>query len=324
MSRTIKTSVNGRNAWLLEIPLIKKLRISIVALIAVVAIAGCAHKAKSPLHAICDAQVEVDDRIDNKLIVLEDLPGTNEAPQFVANLACTLASRGNAVLIGLEIPTQEQRFVDAYLDSEGTDADKRKLIVARFFSGWLRDGRNSEAVLNLIDSLRRYRKAGLAVAVLAFDSAEKGRQYREFANSDGTSPRQPGDDAMFRVVDEAIAKNPDSIKILLTDSSRVSRINLSPGQNTKSLAQMLSDKHRALTFSPLYLQGTNSSVCLAPYCQNGIWPLDRIAGPPTIRLHDDPRKYNGRGIDGAYFVGSGLTRSPSAVPALPYAEPNIE
>ena len=226
-------------------------------------------------------------------------------------------------MIGLEIPKQEQHFVDAYLRSDGTEEDKRKLIIARFFSGWLRDGRNSDAVLTLIDSMRRYRKAGLAVEVLAFDSVEKGPQYREFANSDGDSMRHLGDNAMFENVDSAISKDPNSIKLLLTGNEHMARTNILPDQNFRPLVLLLSEKHRVLTFSPIYLAGTSVNSCVAPQCQKR-WPIDRIAGPPAIRLYDDPGKYGGRRIDGAYFVGGGLTASPHAVPALPYAEPNIQ
>ena len=303
----------------------KKIQILILALCALFLLSSCATRAKKLIVPICDEQVQIDERMaESKLIVLEDVPGTNEAPQFVANLACTYASRGKTVVIGLEIPKQEQRFVDAYFASEGTEADKRKLIVARFFSGWLRDGRNSEAVLTLIDSLRRYRKAGLEVEVLAFDSVEKGPQYREFANSDGNSMRPIGDDALFQTVDNAITRNPESVKILVSNASHLSKNTILSDPNLRSLAQMLSEKHQVLTFSPLYLAGTNSNACIAPRCQTRNWPIDRIAGPSAIRLYDDPGKYSDRGIDGAYFVGGGLTVSPAAVPALPYAEPNIQ
>ena len=43
-------------------------------------------------------------------------------PAFIGDLACLLVQRG-AVTVALEIPTQEQVAVDAYLSSAGTPAD---------------------------------------------------------------------------------------------------------------------------------------------------------------------------------------------------------
>jgi len=111
------------------------------------------------------------------MLIIGELHGTRETPALVAELARLWADRG-AVQVGLEIPAQEQLRLDAFLRSAGVEADRQALLVGEFWQTphERSDGRRSEAMLALLESLRSARVAGapidvLAIDVLAFDDA---------------------------------------------------------------------------------------------------------------------------------------------------------
>jgi hypothetical protein len=103
------------------------------------------------------------------LAVLGEVHGTAQAPAFTARLACEAAQRG-PVTIGLEIPRDEQGRIDAYVASSGGDA-RAALLASDFWTRAYQDGRSSEAMLALLESLRALRTGGADVRVLAFDIA---------------------------------------------------------------------------------------------------------------------------------------------------------
>ncbi|MBK9494427.1 MAG: hypothetical protein IPO08_07765 [Xanthomonadales bacterium] len=106
------------------------------------------------------------------MLIVGELHGTQETPALVVELARTWADRG-AVQVGLEIPAQEQSRLDAFLRSTGVDADRQALLAGEFWQTPRErsDGRRSEAMLALLESLRSARAAGARINVVAFDDA---------------------------------------------------------------------------------------------------------------------------------------------------------
>lgn len=106
----------------------------------------------------------------HRLQLLGEFHGTREIPRLVTALVERESARG-PVLLGLEIPHGEQASLQAYLDSDGDGAARRAL---RQRPWWTRsddqhDGRRSEDMLALIESIRRLRASGRDVALLAYD-----------------------------------------------------------------------------------------------------------------------------------------------------------
>ncbi len=106
-------------------------------------------------------------KLKSHVIVISELHGTNEIPDLVGRLACTLVKNGKKLIVGLEIPTDRQDAINRYMASEGSDQDIATLIHSDF--GKLEDGRSSQAILRLVETLRRIRQSGALIAVMGYD-----------------------------------------------------------------------------------------------------------------------------------------------------------
>jgi tetratricopeptide (TPR) repeat protein len=109
-------------------------------------------------------------------VLIGDMHGTAEIPRFVGDLVCQAAATGVAVRLGLELPEEEQGRIDAYLGSDGGAAARTALLAGPFWQRSYQDGRSSAAMVQLIESVRVERAAGVAIALFAFDrGAGEGR-----------------------------------------------------------------------------------------------------------------------------------------------------
>ncbi len=103
------------------------------------------------------------------LVVLGEIHGTQEAPAFVARMACEAARWRRPVRVGVEFPVEEQARIDAFLVSDGGAEARAALLNSPF---WTRgadrqDGRTSEAMVGMLEAFRALRPA---VSVFAFDT----------------------------------------------------------------------------------------------------------------------------------------------------------
>lgn len=107
---------------------------------------------------------------ERRLVLLADVPGTKEIPDFVGRLACQAARRGIPTVVALELLRADQEWVDTYLASRATAADRAAFLqVMRSFGPQGSGSRGSEAVLELLDRIRVQRDAGLSIRVVLFD-----------------------------------------------------------------------------------------------------------------------------------------------------------
>jgi hypothetical protein len=112
------------------------------------------------------------------VVLLGELHGTNESPAAVAKLACGAIAKSLNVTVGLELLVDDQERIDRYMRSSGTDADCDSLIAGYFWQRDYQDGRASQAMVGLIESLRRLgADTGQSVTVVALDNpaAPEGR-----------------------------------------------------------------------------------------------------------------------------------------------------
>lgn len=167
---------------------------------AAVLCAGAAQAATpDPISALAAASK------DRSLLLVGEMHGTQEVPALVGQLAAQLVHKGEKVVVGLEYPQGEDAHLQAYLRSQGSAADRARLLATPFWTRSFQDGRSSEAGLDLIESLRVQRQQGGKLRVVAFDMspAQESRQVER-------------DEAMADNLRAAVKANRGSRMIVLT------------------------------------------------------------------------------------------------------------
>ncbi len=142
-------------------------------LMAVFCLAGCAHSPDDQASAslICDAYegtAELLERTDGHIIVLDEIHGTNEAPEALQQLACAALEQGKQVRIGLEAVWTQGAPLDAALRAP---FDPGAVFEAAPIMWTTLDGRGSGAILGILKQVAAWRTEGRDVSVFAFDGA---------------------------------------------------------------------------------------------------------------------------------------------------------
>ncbi len=114
-------------------------------------------------------------------LLLGEFHGTQQSPGFVGRVACHAAIRGRPVAVGLQLPTGEQPSVDRYLASAGSKADRDELLYDGIWRSPFQDGRSSEAMFTLIETLRALRAAGLPIRIFYFGEQRVKGEERDRA-----------------------------------------------------------------------------------------------------------------------------------------------
>lgn len=100
-------------------------------------------------------------------IIVGESHGTAEAPAAFAEMICAAAARG-PVTVALELPTDMQPQLDAFLAAPDDDAALEALAGSHFMNPRMNDGRSSQAMLSMMRSVRNLRAEGRDVAFHAF------------------------------------------------------------------------------------------------------------------------------------------------------------
>ncbi|MFZ6816382.1 hypothetical protein ACO0K3_18070 [Undibacterium sp. Rencai35W] len=108
---------------------------------------------------------------ESRLLMFGEIHGTQEIPRFVGRVVCELATgkKARPVVLIMEIASEEQTIINAYLNSDGTYNDERNLLSGPFWSRSMQDGRSSIAMFELIKLIRELRYAGASVNLVAMD-----------------------------------------------------------------------------------------------------------------------------------------------------------
>jgi hypothetical protein len=122
------------------------------------------------------------DRVVERVILVGELHGNEQAPAFIAQLVCGLLTQNRPVILALERDEAEQLATERFLASAGTSADVRALLEQAEWNMSMQDGRSSRAMFRLLDQLRKWRQAGQRVELLMM------RKLQRFDASD-TAPK---------------------------------------------------------------------------------------------------------------------------------------
>lgn len=132
------------------------------------------------------------DMPSSPVVLVGEVHGTRETPEFVGRLACAAASQFGSASVALEIPTSQQPLIDAFINSRGSRADKARLLRGAFWSRRLQDGRSSEAMLALLERLRQLKTRYKGIRVLAIDEPAGGSRDAGMALHIRAEAARPG------------------------------------------------------------------------------------------------------------------------------------
>ena len=249
-------------------------------------------------HTICESNgIELIPAFDSTdLIIFGEQHGTNEIPLFVAEIVCALSSTAEVNLL-LEFNSDQQGDLTRFLDSRGSDADKRRFIDAVFRpKDQQHDGRTSVAMFELIDQARQLRRKGRKISVIFFapDPNEQNFDQSEYEAD------------MARNIRAAVATDRMVKNIALVGNFHSRRISDVGGLKVVPAASLLSDlKIFSLVSSAL---AGEAWQCRQDGC--GVRPLSGTTEPPKRGVRAFPT--NMSGYDGVFSVGVPYTYSMPA------------
>ncbi|MHA7628196.1 hypothetical protein [Corallococcus sp. M7] len=233
-------------------------------------------------------------------VVLGEIHGTQEAPDFAARLACHAAAAGQPVRLALELPVEEQARLDAFVAGESEGPPD-----SAFWRREVQDGRSSEAMRKLLERAKELRRAGLPLRVVAFDAGGKDR-----------------DDTMAAQLRQARSEARGDIFIVLVGNLHARRDVGAPwDEKLQFMTHRLLEAEPGLVSLDLVNAGGSAWICrgmTADTCGQQALRSRGEARAPGITLQknaEDPDGY-----DGTYAVGP-LNASPPAFGATSTATP---
>jgi hypothetical protein len=240
-------------------------------------------------------------RLETRLVLLGDVPGTNEIPAFVAALACQAARGGVPVVVALELLRVDQPWVDTYFSSAGGAAVRAAFLAsARSFGPAGLSGRGSGAVLALLDVLRGLRDGGLPLRVLAFDEAANAPSRNQ---------------ARARTLEQARRSEPEALLLVVVERGAARTVRpAGEASEAASLGWYLARWGLRPLALDLRSPGGEAWACPSGGAC-GPTPVPGQAPPPdgpgqTLQFFPHP---DAEGFAGTYVVGP-LTASPPARP----------
>lgn len=222
--------------------------------------------------------------------------GSNEAPAAFANLVCNALESGRRVVVALERPSMEQPALQAILNSATLPAAEKALLDQ---PGWqdAPDGRSSNAMLELMLSLRELRKRYPILQAYAVD----GPSY--------TAARGSRDEAIGKSVLMLKKEAPGALILVLTGNVHAMRAPLF-GFPTSA---MVLPEGEFVSLEMTNVRGGQAWTSTSAGCgpQNaGVADKDQ-ARPYGVYL--DPNLSPIGKVDGVFALGTPLSASPPAV-----------
>jgi hypothetical protein len=254
----------------------------------------------------CARGVAGQESLTASVVVLGEMHGTAEIPAAFGDLVCRAAGQGGdrPLLVGLEIPIDEQAAIDRFLQSDGGPEARRAVLDGAFWHREYQDGRSSASRLDLLEALRSGRAAGMKVVVRAID----------LARSDSAAARDAG---MAAAVVEAIREvRPAQAMILVGDvHSRILKgYPWDPAADYLPMGAVLRQTYPDVMGLHVFSVGGTAWTCqtgLASECGPKTLRAREVSGP-TPRVALEPEALDRSGWSGTLFMGA-LTASPPAI-----------
>jgi hypothetical protein len=252
----------------------------------------------------CDEVVGLEPLLGKRdLLLLGEMHGTVESPAFADCAVHRALAAGRSVTVAIELPIEEAPRVQAFVASAGSPADRDALLAGPFWQAVYQDGRQSQAMLEYLEDVRRLDRAGRPVHLLLLDSV-------------GFVGGPERDRAMAARLLDAIASAPRDLFVVLTGNlhTRIRRgTPWNPAYEPMGFVlTQRAPKLRIAVLDVVYSGGT-AWICETPQPEScGAKVLkgrpEGAARKVTVFPSIDASGYNG-----TYAVGR-LTASPPAVP----------
>lgn len=107
----------------------------------------------------------------DNMAVFGEFHGTQEGPRTFEALVCAALGNSVSVMVGLELPLQEEGILQAVFTAPSRAEAESILLQSDFFARDYQDGRSSRAMANMILQLRSLRQHGAELGLFAFDPA---------------------------------------------------------------------------------------------------------------------------------------------------------
>jgi hypothetical protein len=242
------------------------------------------------------------------VVLVGEVHGTAEAPAFFASLVCAAAARaGDAgVVVGVEMARSDQEALDAFLAAASPEAGRPRLLAASHFADEWRDGRDSRAMLGLLEDLHRWRAAGFGLEVVAIDVAP----------GEGTAAEREA--AMAERLAAAIAAHPGATTLAYTGNLHSRTVPGAPWDpDLAFMGVHLAARFPRLRAVDFASAGGTAWLCVmepggaGPSCGERRQAGEDRGREPFVELWAEA---DAHGHHGVYYLGT-VTASPPAVPA---------
>lgn len=227
-------------------------------------------------------------------LILGEVHGTREVPAFAGDLVCHGLAQGRSLVLALEIPITEQTRIDHFLASSGDKTAVTQLVSSDYWTFPMQDGRRSQAMVDLLARVRRWKQEGFPIEVVAFD-AEVSPSEREAA--------------MAAQLAAARRRRPDAVFLVVTGDLHAMRTPTPDFQPMAARFQSLVGPSRVLSLRMVHAGGS-AWICTEECGPHQLESQRHVAR--SVNLFEDARG----GFDGEFSVGS-LHASPPAVQSPP-------
>jgi hypothetical protein len=232
------------------------------------------------------------------VLLIGEIHGTREIPEFITSLATKLIKQGDAVVVGVEWPYSENKSIKTFMESKGSKTDKDAMLSSQYWKS-SKDGKTSTAMFDLVNSLQQLKHAGKDVEILAFDQSGDEPNDTDINNKPRRTAaelRVTRDNDMAQNLLQKIKKRPNAKFIILTGNIH-SAIEIGVPWNPlfKPMGYFLS-QNISLKNAAFLTEGGNAWYCSSTGCavntvgagiqaiseHNLVLPIGKLTASPPI------------------------------------------
>jgi hypothetical protein len=241
------------------------------------------------------------DRPSTRVIWVGEMHGTVEMPAMFGDLVCIASTRGRPVVVALERSQNDQALWDDFMTSDGTQADRDKLLNG--VDSKSQDGRSSEAMFVLAERLRKLKHQGRIIGVQLIVAPKR-------LDSDQSHFLAEHEAGMAHSVMEARRKQPDAL-VLVYSGMVHAQNSVSPFDSSLRVAASLIPETERISMDLIGDSGefwACTDRCKIQAYEGSDHPRGVLLASEAKSIDDASRAY-ATGYDVVGYIGMKLTAS---------------